>query len=347
MDNVHSFDEKITVEKFKNKSKFGKRRSTEKQYVILNKKPPVRATLSQKRQEQFKTVDSRMGKNLNSKFNGISPIRSTGKKFTFSETGPSNVMKQVESYFSEEENLMMSQITPKKHKFRHTMKSHFSERGKSPINTASKEIMNTEQKPSHDPQISETDPKYNILIDKMELANNKISQLNDRMNSFMDFSEKEPSIEGSGGRKYSNTAREIPKLLAQTFDSAVSFDGYHSGRDRADSRNSNAAISTIPPCPDNSMGPTPQISPDFVPVEILNKFKREIENLRKENVKLKETILTRTEEANSTIMKLAQMKKQAEEKAQNASKMFQSDMNKDKIIQEQNQVIKDLKMQNV
>lgn len=46
---------------------------------------------------------------------------------------------------------------------------------------------------------------------------------------------------------------------------------------------------------------------------VLENSRAEVDHLRQENTKLKDVIMKRTEAANKTIMKLAQMKKEAEE----------------------------------
>lgn len=247
-------------------------------------------------------------------------MRATG--FSFSESGPESVIKQVESYFSEEENRMMYGITPKKQHMKNDIRSSLSKTYKSPLNKASKDIL-TNEKLNNDSKA-----QIEFLMNKVEQAHSKISELQDQMNSIIDQSDLE-----SKEKKYSST-QNVPKLLQQTFDSN-SIDEIDSIRE---SENRLPQFRSSSPTPKDDCYldvPIPRMDPDYVPKEIMYQYMSEIDKLRKDNSKLKETILKRTEEANATIMKLAQLKKQAEEQNKSNMQNLSDGIEKDKLLKEQ------------
>ena len=105
-----------------------------------SKRPPLRTSASQKRKlEQENSYKKSIEDKFTKTITGLSLNNDMQSKFYSSEADNLNALKQVESYFSEEENRMMSQISPKKNK--HNFRPTIPKKNKLTSIAASKEIL--------------------------------------------------------------------------------------------------------------------------------------------------------------------------------------------------------------
>ena len=131
------------------------------------------------------------------------------------------------------------------------------------------------------------------------------------MNSYIETSEAAKSREDSAERHLFDS-QKVPRILTHTFDSVNSIDDFESYKGSVIQHNEGQTAS--PKAKRDNSTHNHHSKRVYVPQELLNEYKAQIEQLKNENMKLKETITKRTEEANTTILKLAKLKKQAEER---------------------------------